>query len=100
MTLPHTTPMTPLVRINHPTHQACLTGSSPLRHDLQPQLIQTCESGQIRTNKGTVRHVEVFPQGCARTPITRRPRPSPHDHHTSHSHTLLCDEPRKPSLGR
>ena len=85
MTLPRTTTMTPFVRINHPTHQAYLTGSSPLRHDLQPQLIQTCESGQIRTNKGTVQHVEVSPQGYMRTPITGRPRPQ--DRHTSHAHT-------------
>ena len=100
MTLPHTTPTTPLVRINHPTHQACLTGFDPLRHDLQSQLIQARERGQIRANKGTVQHVEVFPQGCVRTPIIGRPRPSPQDRNTSHTHTLLCDEPRKPSLGR
>ena len=100
MTLPRTNPMTPFVRINQPTHQAYLTGFDPLRHDLQPQLIQTCESGQIRANKGTVQHVEVFPQGCVRTPIIGRPRPSPQDRNTSHTHTLLCDEPRKPSLGR
>lgn|GEM_PF-5200947 len=48
------TPITPVVRIDHPTHQACLTGIDPLRHDLQSQLVQTCEPGQIRTDKGTV----------------------------------------------
>lgn len=87
MTLPHTTPTTPFVRINHPTHQACLTGSNPLRHDLQPQLIQARERGQIRANKGTVQHVEVSPQGYVRTPIVGRPRPPPHDHHTNYAHT-------------
>ena len=85
MTLPRTTPTTPVVRINHPTHQAYLTGFDPLHHNLQPQLIQACERGQIRANKGTVQHVEVSPQGYMRTPIIGRPRPQ--DRHTSHAHT-------------
>ena len=81
------TPMTPLIRIDHPTRQACLTGFDPLRHDLQSQLVQACERGRIRTNEGTVQHFEVFPRGCARTPSIGRPQPSPQDHHTSHAHT-------------
>ena len=80
MTLPRTTPTTPVVRINHPTHQAYLTGFDPLRHNLQPRLIQTCERGQIRENKGTVQHVEVSPQGYMRTPIIGRPQHQPRPH--------------------
>src|SRR5690606_34603215 len=51
------------------------TGLQPLAHDLQPEVIQPSERGQVRASEGSVRHVEVFPVGGVGTPIIGRPRP-------------------------
>ena len=48
-----------------------------LPDDLQAELVQAGERGQVGAGKGSVRHVEVFRTGCVRTPIIGRPRPSP-----------------------
>src|SRR5699024_2980994 len=54
-------------------------GLQPLAHDLQAEVIEASERGQVRGSEGSVRHVEVFPVGSVRTPITGRPRPLSHE---------------------
>src|SRR5699024_9129885 len=54
-------------------------GLQPLAHDLQAEVIEASERGQVRGSEGSVRHVEVFPVGSVRTPIIGRPRPLSHE---------------------
>src|SRR5699024_7353166 len=54
-------------------------GLQPLAHDLQAEVIEASERGQVRGSEGSVRHVEVFPVGSVRTPIIERPRPLSHE---------------------
>ena len=63
--------------------------------DLQPELVQAAERGQVRAGEGSVRHVEVFRMGGVRTPIIGRPRPLPGHRRADHRYTLNCEEPLK-----
>jgi hypothetical protein len=52
-------------------------GPEKLPGDLEPELIETAEGGQVRAGEGNVRHVEVFQMGGIRTSIIGRPRRLP-----------------------
>jgi hypothetical protein len=48
-----------------------------LPHDDETELVEAAERRHIRGREGSVKHVEVFLDGCVRTPILGRPRPLP-----------------------
>ena len=80
------------VHRDHPTHQACLTGFDPLRHDLQSQLVQACERGRIRraTCRGLPAGLCENSHHRKTSTLTPGPPRQPRSHLT---YTLLCDEP-------
>jgi hypothetical protein len=53
----------PVIGFNDPAGQHAMTGFEALPDDLQAELIDTNECGQVRASKGSVRHVEVFLMG-------------------------------------
>ena len=63
----------------------------PLTNDLQTQLLQPSECGQVRAGEGSVRHGEVFLMGGVRTPIIGRPRPLPSDRRADQRLALLFE---------
>jgi len=63
------TPSAPPVLINDPARQDRAAGLQPLSSHHQPETAKAEERRQIRLGEGTVRHVEVFQVGSARTPI-------------------------------
>src|SRR5699024_10979624 len=65
----------PPVRLDDPALKHRPIGLEALADDLQAELVQTDERGQVRADEGSVRHVEVFRMGSVRTPIIGRPRP-------------------------
>ena len=67
-------------------------GPEPLPGDLEPELVQTAEGGQVRASEGSVRHVEVFQMGGVRTSIIGRPRPLPRARRANPPYTLDCEE--------
>jgi hypothetical protein len=83
----------PLIWFDDPTRQHCTIRIESLPDDLEPELVQADELGQIRADEGSVRHVEVFQMGSVRTPIVGRPRPLPGHRHTGQRYTLNCAEP-------
>jgi hypothetical protein len=63
----------PLIRLDDPARQDSTIRLQALPHDVEPELIQTGECGQITTIEGSVRHVEVFQMGGVRsTPSTAK----------------------------
>ena len=64
----------PLVGLDDAAHQDRATRVDPLPEDLEAELIEAAERGQVRESEGSVRHAEVFRIGSTRTPITGRPR--------------------------
>ena len=48
-----------------------------LADDDETELVEAAERRQVRGREGSVRHVEVFLDGCMRTSILGRPRPLP-----------------------
>ena len=68
-------------------------GLKPLPDDLQAELVEAGERGQVRASEGSVRGVEVFPVGSERTPIIGRPRPLPGHRRAQTRYTLNCEEP-------
>jgi uncharacterized membrane protein YkvA (DUF1232 family) len=65
----------PLVRLHDPARQDSSAGLEALPHDVEAELVQTSERGQVRARGGSARHVEVFRMGGVGTPIFGRPRP-------------------------
>jgi len=61
-----------------------------LPDDVQAELVEAAERGQVRGSEGSVKHVEVFRLGCVRTPILGRPRPLPRDRRAAR-YTVNCD---------
>lgn len=73
----------PPIRFEDPACQDCPVGFEPLAGDLQPEPIEPGELGQVRTSKGSVRHVEVLWMGGVGTSIFSGPRRLPgHRPHT------------------
>jgi hypothetical protein len=83
----------PPIRFHDPARQNRTTKLQPLPDDLQAELAETAERGQVRANEGSVRHVEVFLMGGVRTPILGRPRPLPGDRRAVQHYTVNCEEP-------
>lgn len=48
-----------------------------LSKDLKAELVEAAERREVRSREGSVKHVEVFLDGCVRTSILGRPRPLP-----------------------
>lgn len=72
-------PPAPLVRLNDPAGQHGPLRLDLLADDLQAELVEAGERGQVGAREGSVRHVEVFRMVSARTSIFGRPRPSSAD---------------------
>jgi hypothetical protein len=83
----------PPVGFDDPAGQHRTIGSEPLPDDLQTQLVQAGERGQVRAAEGSVRHVEVFRMGSVRTSILGGPRRLSRDRRASPTYTLNCEEP-------
>lgn len=87
----------PLVRLDHPTGKHSTLGFEALPNGFEAELVESAERGQVRASEGSVRHVEVFQVGSARTPILGRPRPlSGHrraPEPTNSLYTLIWEEP-------
>jgi hypothetical protein len=77
-----------------PFRQAAGRWFEPLPDDLEAEIIEAAERGQVGGSEGSVRHVEVFRMGCVGTPILGGPRPLP-EHRRAARYTLNCDEPTK-----
>jgi len=91
-------PPAPLVRLDDPTSQHRPLRLQVLAHDLQAELVEASERGQVGAREGSVGHVEVFRMGSVRTSIFGRPRPTSADDAPPRSprlYTLNCDEPTK-----
>ena len=86
-------PPAPVIRVHDPARQDGPDRLEPLAGDLQAELVQTGEGGQVRAREGSVGHVEVFRMGSVRTPIIGRPRPSPGHRRASAHYTLIYEEP-------
>jgi len=84
---------TPPVRLHDPAGQDSTVRLKPLPDDLQPELLETAERGQVRASEGSVRHVEVFQMGGMRTSIIGRPRRLPRDRRARDHYTVNCEEP-------
>ena len=67
----------PLVRARRPGRRAPPVRFETLPDDLEAELVEAAERGQVRAREGSVRHVEVFRMGGVRTSILGRPRPLP-----------------------
>jgi len=67
----------PLVRLHDPARQHRPRGFDSLPDDLESEVVQPAEGGQVGANEGSVGHVEVFRMGGVGTPIIGRPRPTP-----------------------
>ena len=63
--------------IDDPARQHRPVGLKPLPDDLEAELVEAAERGQVRAGEGSVRHVEVFRMGGVGTSIIGRPRPLP-----------------------
>src|SRR5690606_32501428 len=64
-----------------------------LADDLQAEVVQAGERGQVRAREGSVEHVEVFRVAGVGTSIIGRPRPLPSGRRAHYLYTLICDEP-------
>jgi hypothetical protein len=81
----------PLVRVDDPAGQHRTIRLEPLPGDLQAELVETGERGQVRASEGSVRHVEVFRMGSVRTSILGRPRRLPGHRRADRRYTLICE---------
>src|SRR5690606_24727779 len=86
---PDSAPPAPVVRLEHPAGQHRTVGIEQLAGDLQAEVVQAGEGGQVRAREGSVRHVEVFRMGSVRTPIFGRPRRLPSERRASALYTLI-----------
>lgn len=89
--------LTAVLGIEHPTGQDGSVGFEVLADDLEPEVIEPAELGQVRaveaTLGGSVAHVEVFRDERVGTFILGRPRRLPRDRRASARYTLICEEP-------
>ena len=87
----------PLVGLDDPAGQHRPIRLEPLPGDLEPELVEPAERGQVRAGeagvRGSVGHVEVFQMGSVRTSILGRPRPLPRHRRAQRLYTLNCEEP-------
>jgi hypothetical protein len=88
---------TPLVRLHDPARQDSTARLESLPGDLEAELVESAEHGQIRAGearpRGSVRHVEVFRMGSVRTSILGRPRHLSGNRRADDLYTLICEEP-------
>lgn len=88
----------PVIRLDDPACEHRPTQLESLPGDLEAQLVEPAEGGQVRASEGSVRHVEVFRMGSVRTSIIGRPRRLSRDRRASPRYTLNCDEPLNPPV--
>lgn len=87
------TPPAPLIRFGHAALQHRPVRFDELPDHLQSELVETAELGHVRSNKGSVGHVEIFRMGSVRTSILGRPRLLPTQRRANEPHT-----PTTPSI--
>ena len=84
-------------QLHDPAGEDRAAGLQQLAGDLQAELVEPTEPGQVRAgeprHRGSIRHVEVFQMGSVRTSIIGRPRPLPGPTRRTAPYTLICDEP-------
>jgi len=83
----------PLVGLDDPAGQHSTIGLEALAGDIEAELSEAAERGQVGAREGSVRHVEVFQMGSVRTSIFGRPRRLPGDRRASPLYTVNCEEP-------
>jgi len=83
----------PLVGRSDSAGEHRAVGLEQLADDLQAEVVQAGERGQVRARKGSVEHVEVFRVAGVGTSIIGRPRPLPSGRRAHYLYTLICDEP-------
>ena len=89
----------PPVGLNSPARKHGAVGLETLSGDLQTELVESAECGQVRTGECSVQHVEVLQGGSVRTPILGGPRPPPRLRRAKDPYTLICEEPVKGRRG-
>ena len=64
-----------------------------LPDNLQAELVEAGERGQVRAGEGSVKHVGAFRMDGVRTSILGGPRPLPSHRRADHAYTVICEEP-------
>jgi hypothetical protein len=92
----------PMVGLHDPAGEHGTVALEALAGDLEAELVESAERGQVRASEGSVRQVEVFQMASVRTSIIGRPRrlpaprraerQRPRRHHTRY--TVICEEPQ------
>jgi hypothetical protein len=85
---------TPLIGLEDPAGKHGTVGLEPLAGDLEAELVEAAERGQVRAGEGSVRQVEVFQMASVRTSIIGRPRRLPSHRPHLGRYTVICEEPR------
>src|SRR5690606_2141737 len=90
----------PPVRLDDPTRQLGTVGLDALTHDLQTELIEATERGQVRAVEGSVAHGRGLSAGWRREPPSWKTSATlPCDVVNSRrrrAYTLICEEPPFP----
>lgn len=92
---PTATPVTPVIGLNDTAGQHRTPNPNILPNDFKAELVKAGEHGQVRSDKDSVGHVEVFQMDTVTTSINGRPRPS-----SRHQHADPCPPPLQPRLRR
>ncbi len=82
----------PLVRVHDQAHQQCPVRLQTLADDIQAEVVEPAELGQVRGIEGSVGHVEVFRMGSVGTSIIGRPRPLSGHRRANAIYTLDSDD--------
>ena len=93
-------PAAPLIPLHDPAGQDRAVALETLPDNPKAKPIQPDECGQVRSNEGNVRHVEVFPIGSVRTPLIGRPRPLPSNRHAHPATPSIVKSRKASSAGR
>ena len=86
-------PPAPPIGLGDPTRQHRPVGLQLLPDDLQAEVVQAAERGQVRAREGSVQQRRGPSGGSVRTPILEGPRPSTGQRRASRLYTVICDEP-------
>jgi len=84
---------TPLIGLEDAAGQHSAVGFESLPDDVEAELLEAAERGQVRAREGSVRHVEVFQMDGVGTSIFGRPRRLSGQRRADRSYTVNCEEP-------
>ena len=86
-------PPAPPIGVGDPTRQYRPVGLQLLPDDLQTELVEPAERGQVRAREGSVQQRRGPSGGSVRTPILEGPRPSTGQRRAACPYTFICEEP-------